>query len=278
MKKQFFEAGPEIRSWTFSLHRHSKVMMNLYELGIAQSLEEYLAANKISSRELVRSCLQRIEDVEKNIHSFISYDPEKALFRAEEEDKKRSSGQGGALCGVPVSIKDILCTKGTRTTCGSKMLEKYIPPYNATVVDRLETEGAVIIGKTSMDEFAMGSTSETCAFHTPVNPWNTEYIAGGSSGGSATSVAAGECLASLGSDTGGSIRQPASLCGVVGMKPTYGRVSRYGLIAFASSLDQAGPLTRDVRDCALLLNVICGYDAKDSTSVQQKAPRLHKKS
>ncbi|MCP3929856.1 MAG: Asp-tRNA(Asn)/Glu-tRNA(Gln) amidotransferase subunit GatA [Bacteroidetes bacterium] len=245
--------------------------MNPYELTISEALKE-IDEGKLSSRELTQSCLQRIEEVEDKIHSFISYNSEKALARAEEEDNKRSRGDGGSLCGIPVSIKDLLCTKGTPTTCGSKILEAYIPPYNATVIEKLKKEGAVILGKVAMDEFAMGSTSETCAFNVPVNPWKEGYVAGGSSGGSATSVAAGECLASLGSDTGGSIRQPASLCGVVGLKPTYGRVSRYGLVAFASSLDQIGPLTRDVTDCALMLNTISGYDEKDSTSVKRDKP------
>ncbi len=245
--------------------------MNPYELTIGRALEN-LALGQLSSRELTQSCLKRIEEVEESVNSFITFNPEKALARADEEDKKRSVGKGGLLSGIPVSIKDLLCTKGVATTCGSKILEDFIPPYNATVVDKLEREGAVIIGKVTMDEFAMGSTSETCAFKVPVNPWKKGYVAGGSSGGSATSVAAGECLASLGSDTGGSIRQPASLCGVVGMKPTYGRVSRYGLVAFASSLDQIGPLSRDVTDCAILMNTISGYDEKDSTSVNQDKP------
>lgn len=245
--------------------------MNPYELTIGQSLEK-LQAGELSSRELTQSCLDRIEQVEKKVHSFITYDAEKALNKADEADKKRRQGDRGALLGIPVSIKDLLCTKGIPTTCGSKILEKYIPPYNATVVDKLEREGAIILGKVAMDEFAMGSTSESCAFTVPENPWKEGYVAGGSSGGSATSVMAGQCLASLGSDTGGSIRQPASLCGAVGMKPTYGRVSRYGLVAFASSLDQVGPFTRDVRDCATLMNVISGYDAKDSTSVHKETP------
>jgi aspartyl-tRNA(Asn)/glutamyl-tRNA(Gln) amidotransferase subunit A len=243
--------------------------MNPYELSIAQSLKN-LGEGELSSRDLVESCLKRIDEVEERVHSFISVNAEQALTRAEEEDEKRKKGESGSLSGVPVSIKDLLCTKGTATTCGSRILENFVPPYNATVVEKLETEGAVIVGKVAMDEFAMGSTSETCSFGVPQNPWKSGYVAGGSSGGSAASVAAGQCLASLGSDTGGSIRQPASLCGVVGIKPTYGRVSRYGLVAFASSLDQIGPLTRDVTDCSLMLNCICGYDEKDSTSVKKE--------
>ena len=196
------------------------------------------------------------------------------MAAAEEADKKLQAGQGGMLCGLPLSIKDVLCTATMPTTCGSKMLEGFVPPYNATVVEKLLNADAVLLGKVSMDEFAMGSTNENCAYKdkVPENPWKAGYVAGGSSGGSAASVAAGECLGSLGSDTGGSIRQPASLCGVVGMKPTYGRVSRYGLVAFASSLDQVGPLTKDVADCALMLNAIAGHDARDSTSIRQEVP------
>lgn len=243
--------------------------MKPYEKSVAASLLS-LAAGEISSKELTQSCLDRIDAIDGDIHSFISVNRERALTRAEEEDKKRSRGESGSLCGIPVSIKDLLCQEGVTTTCGSKILKNFVPPYSATVVKKLEEQGAVIVGKTTMDEFAMGSTSETCSFGVPQNPWKKGYVAGGSSGGSATSVAAGQCLASLGSDTGGSIRQPASLCGVVGLKPTYGRVSRYGLVAFASSLDQVGPLTRDVTDSALMMNCIAGYDEKDSTSVTTK--------
>ncbi len=221
---------------------------------------------------LTESVLARIEAVEKRIHSFITLDAERALARAAEVDEQRRRGWAGRLCGLPVSVKDVLCTRTMRTTCGSRILENFTPPYDATVIRKLEDEGAVIIGKLAMDEFAMGSTSENCAFGVPENPWLPGYVAGGSSGGSASCVAADESLATLGSDTGGSIRQPASLCGVVGMKPTYGRVSRYGLVAFASSLDQVGPLTRDVADCALMMNVISGYDPADSTSVNREVP------
>jgi aspartyl-tRNA(Asn)/glutamyl-tRNA(Gln) amidotransferase subunit A len=242
--------------------------MEPFELTISEALG-HMSAGELSSRELTASCLKRTADVEGIVHAFISYDPESALKMADRADKQRAQGEEGELCGIPFAIKDLLCTKGVRTTCGSRILEQFTPPYDATVVAKIKAQGGVIVGKTSMDEFAMGSTSETCAFATPSNPWNTDYIAGGSSGGSAVAVASGESLASLGSDTGGSIRQPASLCGIVGMKPTYGRVSRYGLVAFASSLDQVGPLTRDVSDCATLLNSICGYDPQDSTSVDR---------
>jgi aspartyl-tRNA(Asn)/glutamyl-tRNA(Gln) amidotransferase subunit A len=240
--------------------------MEPYTLTISQALES-MKAGELSSQELTQSCLDRINTVEGDLQAFVSYDAERAISSAREIDSQRSKGKPGQLCGIPLAMKDLLCTKGSRTTCGSKILEQFVPPYDATVIERIKDEQGIIVGKTSMDEFAMGSTSETCAFGTPRNPWNTEYIAGGSSGGSAVSVAAGETLGALGSDTGGSIRQPASLCGIVGMKPTYGRVSRYGLVAFASSLDQIGPLTRDVSDCALMMNCICGYDPKDSTAV-----------
>lgn len=244
--------------------------MHPYELTICQAREK-LIKKEMSSRELTQSCLERIDEVDNRIKAFITVNREHALAMADKADANKESDRG-VLCGIPLSIKDLLCTKGVATTCGSKILENFIPPYNATVVDRLENEGAVILGKTSMDEFAMGSTSETCAFKVPENPWRKGYVAGGSSGGSAASVSACECLASLGSDTGGSIRQPASLCGVVGMKPTYGRVSRYGLVAYASSLDQVGPFSRDVADCALMMNVLAGYDEKDSTSVKIDKP------
>ena len=244
--------------------------MKPYELTIGQA-HELLAKGDISSRELTLSCFERIEEVENRIHAFIRYDRDYALTMADRADALKDE-EKGVLCGIPISIKDVLCTKGFVTTCGSKILEQFLPPYNATVVEKLESEGAVILGKTTMDEFAMGSSSETCAYGVPINPWKNGYVAGGSSGGSAASVAACECFASLGSDTGGSVRQPASLCGIVGMKPTYGRVSRYGLVAYASSLDQVGTFARNVEDCALLMNAIAGYDEKDSTSVKIAKP------
>ena len=245
--------------------------MKPYELTIAQALSR-MGLGELSAVELTTSCLDRIDAIDQEVTAFITVDRNGALAQAENADRQRKSGRAGTLCGIPLSVKDLLCTEGLRTTCGSKMLEDFIPPYDATVVDKLKRAGAVIVGKTTMDEFAMGSTSESCAFGVPENPWKKGYVAGGSSGGSAVSVAARECLGSLGSDTGGSIRQPASLCGIVGMKPTYGRVSRYGLTAFASSLDQVGPFSRNVTDCALLMDVISGYDLMDSTSVQREVP------
>ena len=245
--------------------------MSLHALTIHE-LQEKLARGEVSAVEATRDVLERIEKVEDRVRAYITYEPESAMQQAEAADRKLKAGTGGSLCGIPLSIKDVLCTEGVRTTCGSRILENFIPPYDATVIEKLKQAGAVLVGKVAMDEFAMGSTSENCAFGTPKNPWNTDYICGGSSGGSAAAVAADECLASLGTDTGGSIRQPASHCGVVGLKPTYGRVSRYGLVAFASSLDQIGPLTKDVTDCALLMNTISGHDTKDSTSVPQKVP------
>ncbi len=245
--------------------------MNPFELTIGQARTE-LDEGNLTSRELTTSCLDRIKDVDGEVKSFLLVAEEEALRQADAADKKIAAGSADPLCGIPFSIKDLLCTRGVSTTCGSKILENFVPPYDAAVVENLKNQGAIILGKVAMDEFGMGSTSENCAFQVPENPWKKGYVAGGSSGGSATSVSAMECLGSLGSDTGGSIRQPASLCGVVGMKPTYGRVSRYGLVAFASSLEQVGPLTRDVTDCALMMNGIAGYDKRDSTSVQQATP------
>ena len=247
--------------------------MKPFELTIEQALEQ-MKQGDLSAVELTESCLERIQTVEERTGAFITVDEQGALEQARQADRSRQKGVVGKLCGIPVSIKDLICTKDLRMTCGSKMLENFIPPYNATVIDKIQAEGAVIIGKNSMDEFAMGSTSENCAFTIPRNPWKDGYVAGGSSGGSAVAVAACESIASLGSDTGGSIRQPASLCSVVGMKPTYGRVSRYGLTAYASSLDQIGPLTRSVADCGLMIEVISGYDEKDSTSVKRDIPHL----
>jgi len=231
-----------------------------------------MATGQLTATELTASCLDRIKAVDDRLRAFITVDEEGAMRQAEAADAQRRRGQAGPLTGIPLSIKDALCVKGLRATCGSKILEHFIAPYDAAVIERLKAAGAVILGKVAMDEFAMGSTSETCAFGTPENPWLPGYVAGGSSGGSAVSVAAGEALASLGSDTGGSIRQPASLCGVCGIKPTYGRVSRYGLIAYASSLDQVGPLCRNAADTALMLQTICGHDQRDSTSMEMPVP------
>ncbi len=245
--------------------------MNPNELHIGQAAR-LMEKGELSSVELTRSCLDRIATIDQELSAFITVDEKGALEQAEKADKARKNGKKGKLLGIPLSIKDLLCTRGIKTTCGSRMLENFIPPYDATVVSMLKDEGAVLLGKVTMDEFAMGSASETCAYGIPKNPYNLERVAGGSSGGSAVSVAANECLGSLGSDTGGSIRQPASLCDVVGLKPTYGRVSRYGLTAFASSLDQVGPFTGNVEDCALLLQAISGYDSSDSTSINKEVP------
>jgi len=240
----------------------------MYTLTIFEAREK-LNRGEITSVELVESVLARIDAVEDRTKAYLALDREGALAAAEEADRR---GCNGLLHGIPLSVKDVFCTKNLPTTCGSKILAGFIPPYDATVIERLRDAGAILLGKVAMDEFAMGSTSENCAFQVPENPWRAGYVTGGSSGGSAAAVAAEECFASLGSDTGGSIRQPASLCGIVGMKPTYGRVSRYGLVAFASSLDQVGPLTKDVRDCALMMNVIAGHDPRDSTSIDSEVP------
>jgi aspartyl-tRNA(Asn)/glutamyl-tRNA(Gln) amidotransferase subunit A len=249
--------------------------MELYTLTLQQAKEK-LASGDITAVQLTQSVLSRIDQVEERVKAYITLDSNQALEAAKQADKQLQHRKGGALCGLPIALKDVLCTSTMPTTCGSRILEGFTPPYDATVVARLRAEGAVLLGKVAMDEFAMGSTSENCAYTVPENPWKKGFVAGGSSGGSAAAVAAGECLASLGSDTGGSIRQPASLCGTVGLKPTYGRVSRYGLVAFASSLDQIGPLTQDVADCALMMNVLAGFDPHDSTSIKCKVPDFSK--
>jgi aspartyl-tRNA(Asn)/glutamyl-tRNA(Gln) amidotransferase subunit A len=231
-----------------------------------------LARREFSSVELTRAYLQSISSVEPKVHAFVTVTADLALEQARKADEALANGVAGPLTGIPALIKDNMCTKGVLTTCSSKMLQNFVPPYDAMVVERLNAAGAVTVGKANMDEFAMGSSTENSALFATHNPWDLSRVPGGSSGGSAAAVAAGETVYALGSDTGGSIRQPASFCSVVGLKPTYGRVSRYGLVAFASSLDQIGPLTRDVRDCALVMNVIAGHDARDSTSVAQPVP------
>ena len=245
--------------------------MNLYEM-TAHGLHDLLARKEITSRELTESVLKRVEEVERRIHAYITPTPEMALEQAAAADLRIQKGEAGPLTGIPLAVKDVICTQGVRTTCGSHILENFIPPYDATVTEKLKAAGAVFIGKTNMDEFAMGSSTENSFYGPTRNPWDLDRIPGGSSGGSAAAVAADECIVSLGSDTGGSIRQPAACCGVVGMKPTYGRVSRYGLVAFASSLDQIGPFSKDVRDTALLLNAISGHEPRDSTSVDLPVP------
>jgi aspartyl-tRNA(Asn)/glutamyl-tRNA(Gln) amidotransferase subunit A len=239
----------------------------LHQLTVHEA-HRLLKQRKISSTELTKSVLKRIAEIEEKVHACVTVVEDIALQQAEEIDNYiKTAPEISPLTGIPALVKDVICTKGIRTTCSSRMLENFVPPYDATVIDKLKAQKAVIVGKTNMDEFAMGSSTEHSAFFPTHNPWDLTRVPGGSSGGSAAAVAAGETIYALGSDTGGSVRQPAALCSVVGLKPTYGRVSRFGLIAFASSLDQIGPLTKDVTDCALVMNAIAGYDPRDSTSV-----------
>ena len=237
----------------------------------AVELGKAIKCGEVTAVEAMQAVLDQIDKTEETIHAYVTIDKEAALKKAAEVQKKIEAGEiTGPLAGVPVAIKDNMCTQDMLTTCSSKILGNFVPTFSAEAVLNLEKAGAVMIGKTNMDEFAMGSTTETSAFGVTRNPWNTQHVPGGSSGGSAAAVAANECFFALGSDTGGSIRQPASFCGVVGLKPTYGTVSRYGLIAYGSSLDQIGPLTKDVTDCATVMEVIASHDKKDSTSVERQ--------
>jgi aspartyl-tRNA(Asn)/glutamyl-tRNA(Gln) amidotransferase subunit A len=245
--------------------------MKLYQLTIKEA-HDLLRRKEISSRELTDSVLERIRSVNDRVGAFITVSDESAARDAEKADKAIAKGDCGILTGIPLAVKDLICTSGIRTTCASRILEDFVPPYDATVIAKLKKAGTVMVGKLNMDEFAMGSSTENSGIMPTRNPWDLDRIPGGSSGGSAAAVAADMCLGALGSDTGGSIRQPASHCGVVGLKPTYGRVSRFGLVAFASSLDQIGPLAKNVSDCAILAETVAGYDPSDSTSVPCDVP------
>jgi len=246
-------------------------MNDLHQLTISQA-HQLLKEKRISSVELTKAILARLTKVEDKVHACVTISEDAALEQAKNADKAIGSGKIKPLTGIPALIKDVMCTKGIKTTCSSKILGNFIPPYDATVIEKLKASKAVILGKTNMDEFAMGSSTENSAFFTTRNPWDLDRVPGGSSGGSAVAVATDEAIYALGSDTGGSIRQPAGFCSVVGLKPTYGRVSRFGLVAFASSLDQIGPITKNAADCALVLNVIAGHDPRDSTSAPYPVP------
>ena len=235
-------------------------------------LSQLLTSGEVSSVELTQAFLQRIKQLDTDLNSFITVTEDQALAQAQAADDTIKAGTAGLLTGIPFAHKDIFCTRDVKTSCGSKMLDNFISPYDATVVEKMSQAGMVMLGKTNMDEFAMGSSNETSYYGPVKNPWNTQSVPGGSSGGSAASVAARLTPAATGTDTGGSIRQPASLCGITGLKPTYGRVSRYGMIAFASSLDQAGPMAQSAEDCALLLNAMAGFDRRDSTSIKKDVP------
>ncbi|MFA5659544.1 MAG: Asp-tRNA(Asn)/Glu-tRNA(Gln) amidotransferase subunit GatA, partial [Oscillospiraceae bacterium] len=237
-----------------------------------RDMRRLLDSGEISAKELAGEYIKRISGLNDKLESYITVTEEQALSQAEAAQRLIDEKKASPLCGIPLAIKDNICTEGIKTTCASKILENFIPPYNATAMERLNSSGAVMLGKTSMDEFAMGGSTQTSAFAKTKNPYNISCVPGGSSGGSAAAVSASMCAAALGSDTGGSIRQPAAFCGVTGIKPTYGRVSRYGLVAFASSLDQIGPIAKDSHDCALILNSICAYDPHDGTSSKEAVP------